>query len=74
MNGPVGRLGPRNEKNAPAAPASIPKNAANKSIRCIWSVSRYAAAAGVINMADTSTTPTACSEITTAKASSSISA
>ncbi len=37
------------------------------------SVSRYAAAAGVISIAETSTTPTAWSAITTANARSSIS-
>ena len=72
MNGPVGRFGPRKLRNAPTAPASIPKNAASQSMRCIRSVSRYAAAAGVISIAETSTTPTACSAITTENASSNI--
>ena len=72
MHGPVGMFGLRNEMNAPITPDATPKPTAKSSMRCMRSVSRYAAAAGVISIADTSTTPTACSAITTANATSSI--
>ena len=46
MNGPVGRLLPRNERNAPRTPDATPNTAAITSMRCMRSVRRYAAAAG----------------------------
>ena len=51
---------PRNDPNAPNPAAAIPSTADSPSNRCIRSVSKYAVAAGMISIADTKTTPTAC--------------
>ena len=70
MNGPVGSRVPRNERNAPLRLDTIPRQALQTSTRWKRSVSSDAVAAGMISMAETSTTPTACRAETTAKARS----
>ena len=68
MNGPVGKLLPRKEKKTPSAADNTPRIIAKKIILLIRSTRRYAVAAGIINMAETRTTPTACNETTIAAA------
>ena len=58
MSGPVGSWLPRNDRNAPIAPAAHPSRADQINIALILSVIKDAVAAGMINSAETKTTPT----------------
>src|SRR5690606_16075502 len=66
IQGPVGIDGAAYETKAPLKPENAPINAAITSIIPNRSVQKRAAAAGVISMAATKTTPTACMPTTTA--------
>ena len=66
--GPVGSWSPKNDTKAPVTPAAHPSMADQIKIGSILSVISDAVAAGMTNSAETSTMPTTCREVMTAKA------